>query len=360
VSFAVGTYGLDNAATVDYGAAHAKGSRFQFRYSAGMGNANSASAFKLCKTGEISTIIASGTDFVANSEWSTNRVTAGASAGKADGGADLLFWQSRGLARGASIYVSWDAAPSSALYDRGAAYLSAYNAALGGYYVCDGLYAGIPALNEMADRGLIKHGWIPEASSWSVPNSPIAANYAPPAKTLRDLWQPTPSQYAPAIAMLAPMLHPSLVSAIWQTGNHWPNGSDENVILRSGPIGSHLEANGVVPSGGGTPVSAPTDASVGNDVWVGYRIPAGSPWAGQVMRDVILGYASTTGPQITQILTQLTAIQGALTSEQAAILAAIANVGTPDVDEAALATQLAASLNASLPASVIAALKAAL
>lgn len=264
MSFAVGTYGLDNAATVDYGAAHTKGSRFQFRYSAGMGNANSASQFKLCKVGEIAEIVAAGIDFIANSEWSTDRVTAGASAGAADGAADLLFWQSRGLARGASIYVSWDAAPNPVLYNVVAAYLSAYGAALEHYY-CDGLYAGIPALNEMAERGLIKHGWIPEASSWSVPNSPIDANYAPPAKTLRDLWQPTPSQVAPATALLASMLSPSLVSCVWQTGNHWPNGSDENVIIRSGPLGSHMEASGTSPSGDGTPVPKPEPLPVPED-----------------------------------------------------------------------------------------------
>lgn len=269
MSFAVGTYGLDNAATVDYGAAHVAGSRFQFRYSAGMGSTSTASQFKLCTSGEIAEIVAAGIDFVANSEWTTNRVTAGASAGAADGAADLLFWQSRGLARGASIYPSWDQAPNSALYDQVAAYLSAYNAALGGYYVCDGLYAGIPALNEMADRGVIKHGWIPEASSWSVPNSPIDTSYAPPAKTLRDLWFPTKSQVAPAIAMLEPMLHPGLVSVIWQDGNKWANGSDENVIMRSGPIGSHLEASGVVIP----PIPPAPPAPSQPKLWQGYPVP---------------------------------------------------------------------------------------
>lgn len=242
MSFAVGTFGLDNANTVDYGAAYARGARFQMRYSAGMGNANSGTAFKLCKPGEIATVVAAGMDFVANSEWSTDRVTLGAGAGAQDGAADLAFWQSRGLAKGSSVYVSWDAAPNPSLYNAVHDYLEAYGNALEHYY-CDGLYAGIPALNEMAGRGVIKHGWIPEAPSWSVPNSPIAATYAPPAHTLWDLWQPTPSQVAPASGLLASMLNPSLVSCIWQTGNHWPNGSDENVIVRSGPLGSHLEAS---------------------------------------------------------------------------------------------------------------------
>lgn len=261
MSLAVGTYGLDNASSVDYGAASAAGSRFQMRYSSGANNNGSSSQFKLCKVGEIAEIVAAGTDFRANSEWYGTRVTEGANAGKADGQADLVFWGTRGLARGCSIIPSWDAAPNPAQYSAVEDYLGEFTEALEGEYFGDGLYAGLPALNWLATGGVINKGWIPSAASWSVPNSPLDPSYAPPAKTLWDLWFPTKSQVAPAIAMLASMCSPSLQSVVWQNGNKWANGSDENVIVRSGVMGSQMEQSGVTPPEPPTPPKPPVSTN---------------------------------------------------------------------------------------------------
>lgn len=245
---------VGNAAT-----AHAQGARFWLRYSAGVGNSNPKSQFKLTKPGEIAALTARGFDFIANSEWYEARITEGAAAGKADGTADLAFWKSRGLARGASIYISWDKAPNSAQYNAVAAYLQAYNAALSGYYKGDGLYAGIPALIEMSRRGLIKHGWIPSAASWSVARQNLKnlGITAPPAVTTWDLWAPTASQVVPAIAyLLKKLAGDKLVSCIWQDGNYaFSKGADEDLVAIAGPLGSHLEAKAA-----GSPIIKPPAA----------------------------------------------------------------------------------------------------
>jgi hypothetical protein len=252
-------YGLDSASLDAIGnaaTAHAQGVRFWCRYSAGVGNSNPKSQFKLTKPGEINALVGRGIDFVANSEWYENRCTEGAAAGKADGTADLAFWKSRGLARGASIYISWDTAPQSSQYNAVEAYIRAYNAALGGYYKADGLYAGIPALIEMSRRGVIRHGWIPSAASWSVARQNLKdlGISAPPAVTTWNLWQPTPSQVVPAIAyLLKKLAGDKLVSCIWQTGNHrFGGGADENITILAGPLGSHREAQAA-----GSPIIKP-------------------------------------------------------------------------------------------------------
>ena len=95
---------------------------------------------------ELRSLVAAGYDFIANSEWAQGRVEEGAEAGAADGAADLAFWQSRGLARTASIYVSWDRGqPDPGRHAAIAEYLTAYENALGGYYHVD-LYAGDVAI----------------------------------------------------------------------------------------------------------------------------------------------------------------------------------------------------------------------
>lgn len=200
------------------------GGRFILRYSAGAGNHDSGSAWKLCGTGEIAAAVKAGLDFIANSEWTTGRVTQGATAGKADGAADLVFWKSRGLAKGATIYVSWDAAPVKAKWPATDAYYKAYGAALGGYYNA-GAYAGTPYLKHALAAKVITHGWRPNAGSWSSDGLPYQPNTSTAAKR----------------ATLLKLAMAATPAAIWQTGNYWwAKGADENLLLR--PAGSHLQA----------------------------------------------------------------------------------------------------------------------
>jgi hypothetical protein len=257
-----GDKGIDFAgAALSAGEIAAAGIKYVFRYSAGAGNDRPDTQFKLCKPGEIAALTAAGVDFIANSEWYETRCTEGAQAGHDDGVADLAFWKSRGLAQGKSIYVSWDAAPDPALYNAVAEYLSAYTSALEGYYVGNGLYAGIPALVALSQRGSAKHGWIPEGASWSVQkvNLDTLGISAPPAVTTWDLWEPTPSQVAPAVAYLKQQLtgH-QLTSCVWQDLNHmFSDGADENIILfGADALGSQLQG-GVAPANGPTPVPIP-------------------------------------------------------------------------------------------------------
>jgi hypothetical protein len=236
MSVQVNDVGIDfSGAKIDARGAARAGAKFMLRYSAGVGVDERDCQFKLCGTGEIAAAEKAGLDFIANSEFRTSRVTEGHGAGAADGAADLRFWKSRGLAEGASIYCSWDAAPVHHLFDQVAQYLAAYNHALGGHYHVD-LYAGDDAVREMRKRGLIRYGWRPNAGSWS--NDPNGDYYQPPHHGV---------QLADKIRSLSP-------SHIWQTGNYWfGNGADEDLILRT-PVGSHLEAkHGIQP----TPEPAP-------------------------------------------------------------------------------------------------------
>lgn len=201
----------------------ANGALFAMRYSAGVGNASPASQFKLCGPGEIASIIHSGADFIANSEWYESRITEGAAAGRADGLADLAFWRTRGLAKGARIYISWDQYPSTAKYNAVQAYLTAYRQAQGGYYNLQlpGLYAGSAAIREMRRRGVAGAGWQMMSTSFSDNGLP---------------YQPSKAQIAAAVA------RPPAGIDLWQTGNYWfHNGADEDVALTSS-LGSHLQA----------------------------------------------------------------------------------------------------------------------
>lgn len=196
------------------------GGKFRIRYSAGIGNSQPATQWKLCGYGEIRDAEAAGVDFIANSEWYESRITEGASAGRADGVADLAFWKARGLAQGASIYVSWDADPVTSKWPGVDAYLAAYNVSLAGYYHVD-CYAGTPYLRHALAKGLIRYGWRPNAGSWSGDGIP---------------YQPTVNAASVAAAAARTPAH------IWQTGSYWyGKQADENVILRV-PVGSHLEA----------------------------------------------------------------------------------------------------------------------
>ena len=203
------------------------GAGFIVRYSAGAGNNDSATQFKLCGRNEIHDAVAAGLDFVANSEWYETRITEGAAAGAADGAADLTFWKARGLAKGASIYVSWDSDPSPSLWPQVDAYLEAYNKALQGYYEVD-CYAGTPYLKHAKAKALIKYGWRPNAGSWSNDGLP----YQPKTRTKRQR------------AKLVKLAQEATVAALWQTGNYWySRGADEDMVIRP-DFGSHLQAGG--------------------------------------------------------------------------------------------------------------------
>ena len=195
------------------------GSKFVLRYSAGAGNRKPAdTGWKLCGKEELNDIVATGQDFIANSEWSQVRVTQGSKAGRDDGEADLEFWQARGLAKGAAIYVSWDTGqPDHSKHSKLAEYLVAYRAALQGHYDV-GLYAGDIAISAMLELGLISYGWRAAADSWSGNGRYFQRE---------DL--------ADRVRLVSR-------ANIWQNGNMWyGNQADENIILRS-PVGSHFDA----------------------------------------------------------------------------------------------------------------------
>lgn len=256
MTLTLGSLGLDSSgASLNERDAYRQGSRFRLRYSAGAGNSQSATAWKLCKPGEIAAIVASGQDFIANSEWYEGRVTEGAAAGTADGAADLRFWEARGLARGATIYPSWDAAPDPSRYPAVLDYLGHYNQALQGQYRADGMYGGAAALAYLVAHAGLKHGWIPEATSWSG----LPGWY----------YQPTKAQLPETTAAVA-KLAPGLSSIIWQNGNKWYNdGADENIIvLGPGNLGSHLQAGGAGPRPSDGPVP-----SERNRPWPSYLQP---------------------------------------------------------------------------------------
>jgi len=198
------------------------GAKFVIRYSAGAGNDRRGTQWKLCGTDELRRLLAAGYDVIANSEWSASRVTEGAAAGTADGAADLAFWKARGLAKGASIYVSWDAGkPNHDRHAGLAAYLAAYGKALADHYHVD-LYAGDLAIADMLKRGLIRYGWRAMSDSWS-----SNGRFYMPGSNWKTV--------AAKVAKVSP-------AHIWQNGNRWYKGeADEDVILRL-PVGSHREA----------------------------------------------------------------------------------------------------------------------
>lgn len=219
-------------------ASGAPGNPFKFvmRYSAGAGNTSKATQWKLCEKGEIKKLLALGYDFVANSEWTEDRITEGARAGTADGTADLAFWKSRGLNKGSSIYVSWDTQSSPALYGAVEAYLRAYGAAMGSYYVPD-LYGDDKAISAMLARRVIRYGW----------------------RSMSDAFSHDGDFYMPGSNWRATAVNVAKVSKahIWQDGNRAFTGdADENVILRL-PIGSHMEQTGTTTPPPKPPTPAP-------------------------------------------------------------------------------------------------------
>jgi hypothetical protein len=251
---------LDSPAKVT--AAKEAGCRFVTRYSAGVGNHEADTQWKLCGPTEITSIVAAGFDFIANSEWYETRVTEGAAAGHADGAADLAFWKARGYAKGAVIVVSWDAPPVLAKYAAVAEYLAAYKAALAGYYTL-GLYGGSAAIREMKRRGIIAVGWMIASTSFS--DTPLP-------------YKPTRAQIAAAVA------NPPAGVDMWQTGNGWfPDHvgnaqADEDVVLRAG-IMSHRAALAAAtvtrPRPGPTPAPAPVPLPEPKPYYAGRGYPVG-------------------------------------------------------------------------------------
>lgn len=206
-------------------AAKAAGAKAVMRYSAGVGNSQPATQWKLITPAEFRQLDDAGFDILANSEWYESRVTEGASAGAADGAADLKLWRSCGLAKGATIYCSWDAYPSRLKYGAVRRYLNAYRKALGGYYEVD-LYAGSPALKWLRRKGAIRFGWRPNAGSWSNDGLPYQPDTSTPAKR----------------AALVTWALKATTAHLWQTGSYWfGRSADENLVVRA-PVGSHREA----------------------------------------------------------------------------------------------------------------------
>lgn len=204
------------------------GAKYAIRYSAGAGMAsNPATHPKLITPSEFGALVLDGCDVIANSEWYESRVTEGAIAGHADGAADLVLWRLCGLAKGAAIYVSWDAMPDVTKWVAVDAYLRAYRMSLGGYYRV-GIYAGTPYLKHALAAGLADYGWRPNAGAWSNDGLPYQPNTSTPAKR----------------AALVAHAREVTPAHIWQTGNYWwGQSADENLILRT-PVGSHRDAIG--------------------------------------------------------------------------------------------------------------------
>jgi hypothetical protein len=246
---------------VDFSMARPKlagsGAKYVVRYSAGAGMAsNPATHPKLITPAEFNQLLAEGYDVIANSEWYESRVTEGARAGGTDGAADLALWRSCGLAKGATIYVSWDAHPDVDKWDEVDAYLVAYNKALLGYYKV-GAYAGTPYLKHALAKGIIVAGWRPNAGSWSNDGLPYQPDTSTPEKRA-------------ALVALATKATPA---HIWQTGNYWFNKSaDENLIVRT-PVGSHKEALNVAVPKPPAPKPAVNDLPTTGDMAVKFTNP---------------------------------------------------------------------------------------
>jgi hypothetical protein len=220
------------------------GARAVIRYSAGAAtepghSSHADNAGKLITPAEFKAILAAGLDVIANDEWYEDRVTEGYDAGIEDGRAATALWRSCGLAKGATVYCSWDAAPSSAKQGKVRRYLRGWSKGSGQYYRPD-LYGGTPVLRKLQRGSVgqyrIQFGWRPNAGSWSNDGLP---------------YQPSTDTAAKRAALVAQALA-ATPAHIWQTGNYWfDKSADENLIVRV-PVGSHLETLGAAkPDVGG-------------------------------------------------------------------------------------------------------------
>lgn len=306
---------------IDYAYSHpspasikASGAQFVLRYSAGVASdpanpSHHLNAGKLITPGEFRALLAAGLDVIANSEWYEERVTEGAAAGRADGAADYALWRACGLARDASIYVSWDADPNPSHFNGVAAYLAAYRAALNGYYHPD-LYAGDPAIVEMKRRGLIRYGWRTNADSWS------HNGY---------YYRGSPDAVAKVTS-----------AHIWQDGNVWYGGTaDQDTILRL-PVGSHRETLPITGDGAEEmALSSQAVAQVTNIVEQQFHRFFSLPdknghWADHNQRDLLANgiapVAALLADPHSGLLVRVAAVQAALAAQQSELAGLLAEV----------------------------------
>jgi hypothetical protein len=153
--------GLDFAVMPDgngYAGIARTGAGFVSRYSAGVGGASNA---KCTKVGEIADAVAHKVDFLANFELREDTPQGGARPGREHGAADREFWESRGLAPGAGVTLSWEPGSDPSKFGRVADFIASYHQAIGRPV---GLYAGLRALLWMRDRDLIDFTWLPMSS----------------------------------------------------------------------------------------------------------------------------------------------------------------------------------------------------
>jgi LysM repeat protein len=215
--------------------AKASGARAVIRYSAGAASdashpSHSANAGKLISPAEFKQILAAGLDVIAVDEWYESRVTEGYSAGVQDGRAAAALWRSCGLAKGATVYCAWDAAPTGSFF-RVRRYLRGWTTGAGQEYRAD-LYAGTPVLRRLSGGmpGMyrIRYGWRPSADSWSDDGLPF---------------QPSTRTDPERAALVARAVN-ATPAHLWQTGNTWFGGeADEDLVVRV-PVGSHRETLG--------------------------------------------------------------------------------------------------------------------
>jgi hypothetical protein len=243
---APGDLGIDYSyARPDLAVAVQDGAKFVIRYSAGVASDPTHVSYaknkgKLITPAEFQSILAAGLDVIANDEWYEIRMTEGYAAGHADGLAAAKLWKSCGLAKGATIYASWDALPARANWFKVGRYVRGFRAALAGYYDVDA-YAGTSFLRYAIRNLIIKFGWRPNAGTWSNDGLP---------------YQPDTTTAAKRAALVA-LAKGKTPAHIWQTGNYWfGKAADENLVLRV-PVGSHLEAVAAAKTPDPTPVQKP-------------------------------------------------------------------------------------------------------
>jgi hypothetical protein len=235
LDYSYGLHGNPDQLQRTLDAAAKAGARGFFRYSAGAASDPShpsydANSGKLITPGEYRAIVnhPAGFDIIANSEWYATRITEGRNAGREDGRADAALWRSCGHPRGATVYVSWDAAPSRLKYLAVRRYLKGWRDGAQGYYEPD-LYGGTPVLRalfkapKLARKMFrIRYGWRTNAPSWNNDGLP---------------YQPRTGTAAARAALVVQALK-ATPAHIWQTGNYWfGTSADENLVVRT-PIGS--------------------------------------------------------------------------------------------------------------------------
>jgi hypothetical protein len=170
--------GLDFSVMPDgsgYAGIARSGVGFVCRYSAGVGGASNP---KCTKAGEIADAVGHKVDFLANFELREDTPQGGAGPGRQHGAADRQFWESRGLAPGAGVTVSWEPGSDTSKFGQVAEFITSYKQAIGRPV---GLYAGLRALLWMRERDLIDFTWLPMSSfasgfSWgAIPQAEYAA-----------------------------------------------------------------------------------------------------------------------------------------------------------------------------------------